>query len=100
MAENSLKAQKPRITQKQQKSRLRRFYFLLLTAVLFAAGAQAGELFHVEERLYDAAGEEDIRETLAAGGDKKETKPRYMPPESRWAYTSKPGAFWFWESRM
>ncbi|HJC31088.1 MAG TPA: SpoIVB peptidase [Candidatus Anaerobutyricum faecale] len=74
MAENSLKAQKPRITQKQQKSRLRRFYFLLLTAVLFAAGAQAGELFHVEERLYDAAGEEDIRETLAAGGDKKETK--------------------------
>ncbi len=68
MAENSLKAQKP------QKSRLRRFYFLLLTAVLFAAGAQAGELFHVEERLYDAAGEEDIRETLAAGGDKKETK--------------------------
>ncbi len=74
MAENSLKAQKPRITQKQQKSRLRRFYFLLLTAVLFAAGAQAGELFHVEERLYDAAGEEDIKETLAAGGDKKETK--------------------------
>ena len=74
MAENSLKAQKPRITQKQQKSRMRRFYFLLLTAVLFAAGAQAGELFHVEERLYDAAGEEDIRETLAAGGDKKETK--------------------------
>lgn len=74
MAENSLKAQKQRITQKQQKSRLRRFYFLLLTAVLFAAGAQAGELFHVEERLYDAAGEEDIRETLAAGGDKKETK--------------------------
>lgn len=53
---------------------MRRFYFLLLTAVLFAAGAQAGELFHVEERLYDAAGEEDIRETLAAGGDKKETK--------------------------
>jgi len=49
MAENSLKAQKPRITQKQQKSRLRRFYFLLLTAVLFAAGAQAGELFHVED---------------------------------------------------
>ena len=74
MAENSLKAQKQRITQKQQKSRMRRFYFLLLTAVLFAAGAQAGELFHVEERLYDAAGEEDIRETLAAGGDKKETK--------------------------
>ena len=31
-------------------------------------------MFHVEERLYDAAGEEDIKETLAAGGDKKETK--------------------------
>ncbi len=48
-------------------------YFLLLMAILFAAGAQAGELFHVEEQLYDAAGQ-DIRETLAAGEDKKETK--------------------------
>lgn len=85
MAENSCKAQKTRITEKQQRSRLRRIYFLLLTAVLFAAGAQAGRLFHVEERLAGmvnaaaannnaSAGEEDIRETLASGGDKKETK--------------------------
>lgn len=51
MEQNSFMEKSLQITKELQKSKLRRFYFLLLTAVLFAVGAQANRLFNLDERF-------------------------------------------------